>query len=147
MNRILEKKWGLVLIALVYTSLWGLAYSLVKLCMRELSISDDLDKCLLAGIRFTLSGAALSVYAGVSEKRALPTKNEFPKILGYGLLGTAIQYSFTFIGLSRVGGGVGGESDISAAAVVGIDGKFVIINSVADSFYLDLVSAGSKIFK
>ena len=128
MNRILEKKWGLVLIALVYTSLWGLAYSLVKLCMRELSISDDLDKCLLAGIRFTLSGAALSVYAGVSEKRALPTKNEFPKILGYGLLGTAIQYSFTFIGLSRVASGVGAIFDQICVFLVVLLGGILLKN-------------------
>lgn len=111
MNELLKKKQGVACIALIYTLLWGLAFPFIKLCMSELSIVRDLDKCLLAGIRFTVSGAVLSVYAGAREKRALPQKRDAFTVIGYGALGTALQYACTFIGLSRVGGGVGAIFD------------------------------------
>ncbi len=111
MNELLKKKQGVACIAVFYTLLWGLAFPLIKLCMSELSIVRDLDKCLLAGIRFSISGAVLSVYAGVRERRILPEKGDLAAVVGYGALGTAVQYACTFIGLSRVGGGVGAIFD------------------------------------
>ena len=111
MSIFLRKKWGLAAIALIYTSLWGLAFPIVKLCMTELGVISDIDKCLVAGIRFTISGAALSAYAAVTERRVLPNRSNVAAVLGYGALGTALQYAFTFIGLSRVSGGVGAIFD------------------------------------
>jgi drug/metabolite transporter (DMT)-like permease len=111
MNKFLKKKSGVACVALLYTLLWSLAFPLIKLCMSELAVVRDLDKCLLAGIRFTVSGAVLSAYAGMREKRALPQKRDAFTVIGYGSLGTALQYACTFIGLSRVGGGVGAIFD------------------------------------
>ena len=111
MSPVLNKKWGVALVALIYTFLWGLAFPLVKLCMSELSAVRDLDKCLAAGIRFSISGAALSVFAAIKEKRVLPKRSESTSVVLYGLLGTAVQYAFTYIGLSRVGGGIGAVFD------------------------------------
>jgi drug/metabolite transporter (DMT)-like permease len=111
MNFLLQKRWGVAVIALIYTFLWGLAFPLVKLCMTELGVTRDLDKCLVAGIRFAISGAALSLFTGLREKRALPKREDAVTVLGYGIMGTALQYAATYIGLSRVGGGVGAIFD------------------------------------
>ena len=111
MNFLLQKRWGVAVVALIYTFLWGLAFPLVKLCMTELSVVCDLDKCLVAGIRFAISGAALSLFVGLRERRALPEKRDTATVLGYGLMGTALQYAATYIGLSRVGGGIGAIFD------------------------------------
>lgn len=111
MNFLLQKRWGVAVVALIYTFLWGLAFPLVKLCMTELCVVRDLDKCLVAGIRFAISGAALSFFVGLREGRALPEKRDIATVLGYGLMGTALQYAATYIGLSRVGGGIGAIFD------------------------------------
>jgi drug/metabolite transporter (DMT)-like permease len=111
MNFLLQKRWGVAVIALIYTFLWGLAFPLVKLCMTELGVTRDLDKCLVAGIRFAISGAALSLFTGLREGRALPKREDAVTVLGYGIMGTALQYAATYIGLSRVGGGVGAIFD------------------------------------
>jgi hypothetical protein len=91
MNFLLQKRWGVAVIALIYTFLWGLAFPLVKLCMTELGVTRDLDKCLVAGIRFAISGAALSLFTGLREGRALPEKRDTATVLGYGIMGTALQ--------------------------------------------------------
>lgn len=111
MNFLLQKRWGVAVIALIYTFLWGLAFPLVKLCMTELGVTRDLDKCLVAGIRFAISGAVLSLFTGLREGRALPKREDAVTVLGYGIMGTALQYAATYIGLSRVGGGVGAIFD------------------------------------
>ena len=126
MKTLLSKKWGISLIAIVYSALWGFAYPMVKLTMESFAVTGDLDKCLIAGLRFALSGAALSLVATLAERRPLPTKKEAPTVLLYGLLGTSLQYAFTFIGLSRVSGAVGALFDqMSVFLVVLFGGLFL----------------------
>ena len=106
------KKKNVVLLALFYTFLWGSCFPLVKLCMEGFGASDNMSKCLVAGLRFTLAGLGLILYSLIKEKKeALPTKRELPYLLGYGLLATALQYAFTFIGLSNVDGAKGAIFD------------------------------------
>lgn len=100
-----------MLTALFYTFLWGSAFPLIKICFSELKVTDDLSKCLIAGIRFTLSGGALSLLVMKEDKRALPSKGEWRPVLLYGVLGTSVQYAFTFIGMSRVKGATGAIFD------------------------------------
>lgn len=54
-------KRNVAITAIIYTFLWGTAFPLVKVCMESLGISDydNMSKCLVAGIRFTLSGFLL----------------------------------------------------------------------------------------
>ena len=111
MKTVLHKRWGITLIALVYSALWGFAYPTVKMTMESFAVVSDLDKCLIAGLRFSLSGAALCIVAALTERRLLPTKKETPTVLLYGMLGTSLQYAFTFIGLSRVSGATGALFD------------------------------------
>ena len=107
-----KTRTGVALVAVFYTFLWGTAFPLVKLCMEGFAVEDDLTKCLVAGIRFTVSGAALVIGSlAINKKDALPKKSEILPILLYGALGTAIQYAFTYIGLSRVDGSKGAIFD------------------------------------
>ncbi len=111
MTTFLSTRRGLLLTALLYTFLWGSAFPLIKVCFSALNVADDLSKCLVAGIRFTLSGGVLSLLVLKEEKRACPNKDECKPVLLYGLLGTSVQYAFTFIGMSRVEGATGAIFD------------------------------------
>ena len=112
MANFFEKKRNIVFIAIFYTFLWGSAFPLVKLCMEGFDISDDMSKCLIAGIRFTISGLLLTAYNFLKDrKKALPSKSELKYFMSYGALATSVQYAFTYIGLSRVNGSVGAIYD------------------------------------
>ena len=99
-----QTKKGVTLIAIFYTFLWGCAFPLVKICMTEFGALDNMSKCLVAGFRFTISGLALSVYSTFSKRKENVTldKSVIVPILAYGILGTALQYALTYIGLSYV---------------------------------------------
>jgi drug/metabolite transporter (DMT)-like permease len=112
MADIFKKKRNVVFIAIFYTFLWGCCFPLVKLCMDGFGIADNMSKCLTAGIRFSTAGLGLIIYSLIKDKKkALPTKEELPYLLGYGLLATALQYAFTYIGLSNVDGAKGAIFD------------------------------------
>jgi drug/metabolite transporter (DMT)-like permease len=73
--------------------------------MNEFAAVDNMSKCLVAGFRFTISGLALAIFATCAQKKKgtyRPTKHDILPILAYGVLGTAIQYALTYIGLSYV---------------------------------------------
>ena len=113
MNSLFQKKRNVALIAVFYTFLWGLCFPLVKLCMSEFGVEDsNYSKCLVAGIRFIVSGLGLCLCLYFfREKSALPSKKALPYLLGYGLLATSLQYAFTYIGLSHVDGAKGAIFD------------------------------------
>ena len=100
-----ETKGGVTLIAIFYTFLWGCAFPLVKICMNEFGVVDNMSKCLVAGLRFAISGLALSLFATFTQKKENAyklKKSDILPILSYGILGTALQYALTYIGLSYV---------------------------------------------
>ena len=109
-----SKKRNVILTAVFYTFLWGCAFPLVKLCMQNFSIADgdQASKCLVAGIRFFLSGCLLcAVNFGRKSDRQPFDKKALWWILAYGVLSTALQYSFTYIGLSNIEGSKGAVYD------------------------------------
>lgn len=109
-----SKKSNVVLTAVFYTFLWGSAFPLVKLCMEQFGIADgdEASKCLVAGIRFLISGLVLLLIRyGKTRRRAPLSRAAFLKITGYGVLSTTVQYAFTYIGLSRIAGSVGAVYD------------------------------------
>lgn len=106
-------KRNVVIAAILYTFMWGCAFPLVKVCMKSFRINDadNISKCMLAGIRFFLSGIlTLSCCRFLGEK--LPLKLSHLKLVTiYGILATFMQYAFTYIGLSRVDGSKGAVFD------------------------------------
>ena len=110
----LSKKKNVVIIAILYTFLWGSAFPLVKLCMKyfEISDNDQASKCLVAGIRFLLSGLLVSSLGKATKIKILPAnKTSYLWIIIYGILSTALQYAFTYIGLSNMEGSKGAIYD------------------------------------
>ncbi len=157
MSNIFEKKRNIIFIAIFYTFLWGSAFPLVKLCMEGFDISDDMSKCLLAGIRFTLSGIILTAYNFVKDKKdAIPKKNELKYFISYGALATSVQYAFTYIGLSRVNGSVGAIYDQLCVFLIIIFAGFFdkndklnikkLLGCVVGFFGVTLVSTGDGEF-
>lgn len=103
----------MILCAVLYTFLWGCAFPLVKICMESFRIAemDHMGKCLLAGIRFACSGLLTLVCCRCFGGEAKPRAEEWKYILPYGLSATAIQYAFTYIGLSHMDGSKGAVYD------------------------------------
>lgn len=112
----LSKKKNVVLLAFVYTFLWGCAFPLVKICMSEFAIpsDDNFSKMTVAGIRFLCSGIItflFSCFVKSTQEKTKPKKSNAVLILLYGLFGTSLQYAFTYIGLSNTSGSVGALFD------------------------------------
>lgn len=116
-----ESKRNVVLIALLYTFLWGTAFPLVKMCMESFTISDsdNMSKCLVAGIRFAFSGLFTLMWCAFNDDTKIRLSvSQFKHVLFYGLLATALQYSFTYIGLSRIDGSKGAIFDQMCVFVI-----------------------------
>ncbi len=114
MDSFFQSKRNVVLTAIFYTFLWGCAFPLVKICMEAFQIPDidNMSKCLVAGIRFSFSGALALLWCYFKEETKVRIKaSQFKKVLLYGILGTAFQYAFTYIGLSRIDGSKGAVYD------------------------------------
>ena len=129
-------KRNVVITAVFYTFLWGLAFPLVKICMLEFNISagDRPAKCLVAGLRFAFSGIlTLALYVIFGKNRLSVTARELKRSVLYGITATALQYAFTYIGLSVIDG--------SKGAVYDQMGVFIIVLSSGLIFKSDKLSA------
>lgn len=124
----LSIKRNVVILAVFYTFLWGSAFPLVKICMEEMNATDILSKCFIAGIRFSFSGITLLSFLTFNEKQVfkstLPHRN---LILVYGAL-IAMQYGFTYLGLSNVAGSVGAIFDQLCVFLIIIFGGLFLKN-------------------
>ena len=110
----LSKKRNVCIIAVLYTFLWGCAFPLVKLCMQNFSVAgnDNLSKCLVAGIRFSFAGLLTLLIARLIFRQSLKIKaKQFKTCFVYGVTATAMQYAFTYIGLSMVDASKGAVYD------------------------------------
>ncbi len=120
MTELFKTKKGVVIIAMIYTLLWGTAYPLVKLCMDGFEITDDMSKALVAGIRFTASGMGIIVFSFFKGRQSITLeKKELPSIFLYGILGTSVQYAATFIAISNI--------DASKSAIFDQLGVFIVV--------------------
>lgn len=117
-------------VAIFYTFLWGSAFPLVKICMENFSVSenDNMSKCLIAGIRFFFSGClTLAIFRLLQkgQKRVTLGRRHRIMVCAYGIMGTAFQYAFTYIGLTYVAGSKGAVLDqMSVFLVVLASGLF-----------------------
>lgn len=109
-----ESKRNVVFTAIFYTFLWGCAFPLVKICMESFQIPDfdNMSKCLVAGIRFICAGLLTLLWCLRTDKSGIRLgRKQIKYVVSYGVLGTALQYAFTYIGLSRVDGSKGAIFD------------------------------------
>lgn len=106
-GEIFQKPAVIVLSAMICTALWGSAGPFIKLAYQFLAIpiNNNLDKSLLAGIRFTLSGIVVLVLS-LLRRRTIqsPPRRLLPQLFMLGLTQTTLQYTFSFIGFSYTTG-------------------------------------------
>lgn len=114
MDSFFKSKRNVVLTAIFYTFLWGCAFPLVKICMEAFKIpdSDNMSKCFVAGIRFSFSGVLALLWCYFKDETKVSiNRSQVKSVILYGILGTALQYAFTYIGLSRIDGSKGAVYD------------------------------------
>ncbi len=93
--------------AIFCTALWGTAFPFIKLGYSTLEIAEgDIgSKLLFAGLRFSLAGLMVLVFLFIKSKKiVLPTKTDVLPITILGLVLTAGQYIFTYIGIGFTSG-------------------------------------------
>jgi drug/metabolite transporter (DMT)-like permease len=93
--------------AVICTLLWGTAFPLIKLGYAEFEVAnDDIGtKLVFAGARFLIAGIMVYVFCCVRERRVtLIKRDELLPVLKLGLVQTAAQYLFTYIGIGYTSG-------------------------------------------
>lgn len=87
--------------------LWGSAFPCVKTGYRlfKIDAASPPSLMLFAGVRFALAGLLVIAFGSI-QKRAflLPNPRNIWRVLLVALFQTALQYTFFYIGLSRVSG-------------------------------------------
>lgn len=95
-----------IAIALLCCLLWGSAVPAVKTGYSLLGIvpADTPSLLLFAGLRFFVAGLMLLAYAAATKKPLLPTPQRLGELALLGLVSTAGQYLFYYIGLAHTTG-------------------------------------------
>lgn len=103
---IFKNQYVLMLLALLTSFLWGSAIPTIKIgySLFEISGSDTSGKLLFAGYRFFLSGLMILAFSIITGKRIKAKKSEIKGLALLGLLQTAINYTFLYIGVSNISG-------------------------------------------
>jgi len=104
-SSIFEKKSVMILAALFCCLLWGSAFPSVKISYALLNLQNTFQTLSFAGIRFTIAGLAVLVFAKAKLKiRIKPTRSEIPFILLVSALQTFGMYMLYYIGISNTTG-------------------------------------------
>lgn len=93
--------------AVFCTLLWGTAFPFIKLGYSSFEIADgDIgSKLLFAGLRFAAAGIAVILFLQIKDKKlSFPDKTEIIPITVLGLVLTAGQYIFTYVGIGFTSG-------------------------------------------
>lgn len=86
--------------ALLATFLWGTLFPMVKLGYDAYNIITTGDILFFAGIRFTVCGALICLYAFITDKASFKgVKNTLVPVLLSGLFAIILHYSFTYSAL------------------------------------------------
>ncbi|RFA34476.1 EamA family transporter [Virgibacillus dokdonensis] len=107
MNRVFEKKWIVVGIAIFCSILWGSAFPVLKVSYDELQMAadDTIAKIVFAGMRFLLAGLIILIGLFlVDRKRLMVTKRQMLFLAIFGVIQTGLQYFFFYNGLAKVSG-------------------------------------------
>ncbi|MCM3741710.1 DMT family transporter [Oceanobacillus luteolus] len=131
MQKFLQMKWSVILIAVFCSLLWGSAFPLLKVSYEEFQIAaDDIAaKIVFAGLRFLLAGMIVLTFLLISNlKHLYITKKQLGILAILGLVQTALQYFFFYNGLAHVTGMQG--------AILNSSGTFLTV-LLAHYFYVN----------
>lgn len=106
-NKLLQNRIFACAAAVFCTLLWGTAFPFIKLgyAAFEVAESDMGTKLLFAGARFMLAGFMVYIALSVLDRKpAALKKTELAPVLALGLVQTAAQYLFTYIGIGFTSG-------------------------------------------
>ncbi|WP_246019590.1 DMT family transporter [Bacilliculturomica massiliensis] len=98
---------GILLLAVIATMLWGSAFPAIKIGYQMFSISpgDTAAQLLFAGLRFALAGLMTILYGLFTQRKMVfPSRANLGPIALLGLVQTAVQYVFFYVGLSHTSG-------------------------------------------
>lgn len=118
MEEKLQKPMTVCLLALLCCALWGSAFPCVKIGYELLHIQDVGSQILFAGYRFFLAGIFTFVIGSVMERKLLTVKRTSVKyVAAQGVLQTALQYFFFYVGLANTTGAKGSVINASNAFI------------------------------
>lgn len=118
MEEKLQKPMMVCLLALLCCALWGSAFPCVKIGYELLHIQDVGSQILFAGYRFFLAGIFTFVIGSVMERKLLTVKRASVKyVAAQGVLQTAMQYFFFYVGLANTTGAKGSVINASNAFI------------------------------
>ncbi len=106
-ERFFTKPWAVAMCAIFCCILWGSAFPCVKTGYKLFEIDRDSVPSLMlfAGVRFTLAGVLVIIFGSIQKRTFLvPKPRNIWRVMLVALFQTALQYTFFYIGLSRVSG-------------------------------------------
>lgn len=103
---IFTRAYMIMILALISCFLWGSAFPSIKVGYRLFSIGadDTYEKIIFAGYRFLLSSLMIFIFCILTGRSLKLKKTDISKVAFLGLIQTAIQYLFFYIGLSNTSG-------------------------------------------
>lgn len=136
-QKFFSKTYVVIIGAIMCCLLWGSAFPCVKVGYKLFNVDTTSTPSLIlfAGMRFTLAGVLVIIFACTSQKKfVVPKKSSLWKILVLCLFQTVGQYVFFYIGLANTTGvkssvlnGLGVFFTILAACFIFRTEKFNII--------------------
>ena len=118
----LKRTWVVAALAFVCCLLWGSAITTIKTGYRLMAVeaSDTASQIVFAGLRFTLAGILVVLFACIREKRIiLPGKNTIKLAFPLCLAQTVGQYFFFYVGVAHASG-------VKSSIITGL-GNFIAI--------------------
>lgn len=106
-EEVFTKPWVVALCAIFCCVLWGSAFPCVKIGYELFHIDRRSIPSLMlfAGVRFALAGVLVIIFGSIQKRAFLvPKPRNIWRVLLVALFQTAMQYTFFYIGLSRVSG-------------------------------------------
>ncbi len=103
---IFTKTYMIMILGLISCFLWGSAFPSVKIGYQLFGIgaNDTFEKIVFAGYRFFISSIMIFIYCFITRRSLKIKKEDIFKVGFLGLIQTAIQYVFFYIGLSNTSG-------------------------------------------
>lgn len=106
-SKILKNTKASYFIAVLCTLLWGTAFPFIKMGYSSFAIgeSDIGSKLIFAGLRFLAAGVMVFLTVWITDRK-IPKlkKSDILPVTGLGLVQTAAQYIFTYIGIGFTSG-------------------------------------------